>query len=54
MRTVPAELTERHEAAGWWTRETGGDLLAHRLDGYLPAQAGPSRLGEHGDLLEDR
>jgi acyl-CoA synthetase len=25
MRTVPAELTERYEAAGWWTRETMGD-----------------------------
>jgi acyl-CoA synthetase len=31
MRTVPAELTERYEAAGWWTRETMGDMLAEGL-----------------------
>jgi len=31
MRTVPAELTERYEAAGWWTRETMGDMLASGL-----------------------
>src|ERR1700678_3808258 len=31
MRTVPAELAKRYEAAGWWTRETIGDMLAHGL-----------------------
>ncbi|MDX3745475.1 AMP-binding protein [Streptomyces sp. AK08-02] len=30
-RTVPAELAKRYEAAGWWTRDTLGDLLAHGL-----------------------
>ncbi|GAA4810801.1 AMP-binding protein [Streptomyces ziwulingensis] len=28
MRKIPAELVERYEAEGWWTRETIGDLLA--------------------------
>ncbi|WP_405885208.1 AMP-binding protein [Streptomyces sp. NBC_01136] len=32
MRTMPAELIERYEAEGWWTRETIGDLLAYGLD----------------------
>jgi acyl-CoA synthetase (AMP-forming)/AMP-acid ligase II len=31
MRTIPAELVERYEAAGWWTRETIGDLLTRGL-----------------------
>jgi acyl-CoA synthetase len=31
MRTIPAELAERYEAEGWWTRETLGDLLARGL-----------------------
>ncbi|WP_329281132.1 AMP-binding protein [Streptomyces sp. NBC_01451] len=30
-RTVPAELVERYEAEGWWTRDTLGDLLARGL-----------------------
>ncbi|RBM16183.1 AMP-dependent synthetase [Prauserella sp. PE36] len=32
MRQIPAELTTRYEAEGWWTRETIGDLLARGLD----------------------
>src|SRR5215472_3297467 len=31
MRTVPAELVKRYEAAGWWTADTIGDLLARGL-----------------------
>jgi acyl-CoA synthetase (AMP-forming)/AMP-acid ligase II len=30
-RTIPAELAKRYEAAGWWTRDTIGDLLARGL-----------------------
>jgi acyl-CoA synthetase len=32
MRTIPAELTERYEAEGWWTPETIGDMLARGLE----------------------
>jgi acyl-CoA synthetase len=31
MRKVPAELVQRYEAQGWWTRDTLGDLLARGL-----------------------
>ncbi|OLT29433.1 AMP-dependent synthetase [Actinomadura sp. CNU-125] len=31
MRTIPAELAERYEAEGWWTRDTIGDLLQRGL-----------------------
>jgi acyl-CoA synthetase len=31
MRTVPPELVEQYEAAGWWTRDTLGELLARGL-----------------------
>ncbi|TDC56797.1 AMP-dependent synthetase [Actinomadura sp. KC345] len=31
MRTVPAELVERYEAEGWWTRDTLGAMLARGL-----------------------
>lgn len=31
MRTVPADLAERYEAAGYWTRDTIGDMLARGL-----------------------
>jgi acyl-CoA synthetase len=31
MRTVPADLARRYEAAGWWTRDTIGDMLARGL-----------------------
>ncbi|MEU6261333.1 AMP-binding protein [Streptomyces sp. NPDC047043] len=31
MRKIPAELTERYEAEGWWTRDTIGDLLTRGL-----------------------
>ena len=31
MRTIPAELVNRYEAEGWWTRETIGDLLTRGL-----------------------
>ncbi|MEU6140455.1 AMP-binding protein [Streptomyces sp. NPDC047081] len=33
MRKIPAELVERYEAEGWWTRDTIGDLLARGLAG---------------------
>jgi acyl-CoA synthetase (AMP-forming)/AMP-acid ligase II len=38
MRTMPAELIERYEAEGWWTRETIGDLLAYGLDAAPDAE----------------
>lgn len=31
MRKIPVELTKRYEDAGWWTRETIGDLVAGGL-----------------------
>jgi acyl-CoA synthetase len=31
MRTVPADLTKRYQAAGWWTRDSIGDMLARGL-----------------------
>ena len=31
MRTVSADLTRRYEAAGWWTRDTIGDMLARGM-----------------------
>ena len=31
MRAIPAELVERYEAAGWWTGDTVGHLLARGL-----------------------
>ncbi|MES5817661.1 AMP-binding protein [Streptomyces sp. RG80] len=31
MRRIPAELAERYEAEGWWTRDTIGDLLTRGL-----------------------
>lgn len=31
MRKIPAELAGRYEAAGWWTPDTLGDLLARGL-----------------------
>jgi acyl-CoA synthetase len=31
MRTVPADLAKRYEAAGWWTRDSIGDMLARGL-----------------------
>ncbi|HWU04807.1 MAG TPA: AMP-binding protein [Streptomyces sp.] len=33
LRTVPADLVAHYEEAGWWTRETLGDLLAGGLAG---------------------
>jgi len=38
MRTVPAELAKRYEAAGWWTADTLGDLLARGLAGAPDAE----------------
>ena len=32
MRTIPSELVERYEAAGWWAGETLGELLARELE----------------------
>jgi acyl-CoA synthetase len=31
MRTIPPELVGQYEAAGWWTRDTLGDLLTRGL-----------------------
>src|ERR1700761_7265863 len=31
MRNIPAELVTRYEEAGWWTRETLGQVLAGGL-----------------------
>lgn len=31
IRRVPEELRRRYEAAGWWTRDTMGDLLSRSL-----------------------
>ncbi|MFJ4781939.1 AMP-binding protein [Streptomyces sp. NPDC088794] len=31
MRKIPAELVERYETEGWWTRDTIGELLARGL-----------------------
>src|SRR3984885_8353021 len=31
MRNIPDELVTRYEQAGWWTRETLGQVLAHGL-----------------------
>src|SRR5258708_40084512 len=31
MRNIPDELVTRYEEAGWWTRETLVQVLAHRL-----------------------
>ncbi|HEY2089358.1 MAG TPA: AMP-binding protein, partial [Mycobacterium sp.] len=31
MRNIPDELVTRYEEAGWWTRETLGQVLAHGL-----------------------
>jgi non-ribosomal peptide synthetase component E (peptide arylation enzyme) len=33
MRTVPADLARQYEAAGWWTRDALGDLLARGMAG---------------------
>jgi acyl-CoA synthetase (AMP-forming)/AMP-acid ligase II len=30
-RTIPADLRDRYESDGWWTRDTLGDLLAEAL-----------------------
>jgi acyl-CoA synthetase (AMP-forming)/AMP-acid ligase II len=32
MRAIPAELTARYEAEGWWTQETIGDLVVRGLE----------------------
>lgn len=45
MRTIPAELVDRYEAEGWWTRETVGDLLARGL-----AAAPNARFRVHSDV----
>lgn len=31
MRRIPADLVERYESEGWWTRDTIGDLLTRGL-----------------------
>ncbi len=31
MRTIPADLVKRYEAAGWWTQDTMGELIARGL-----------------------
>jgi acyl-CoA synthetase len=54
MRTVPADLVTRYEAAGYWTRDTIGDLLARDTIGDLLAcgiAAAPDAVFQvHSDL----
>jgi acyl-CoA synthetase len=38
MRNIPAELVTRYEEAGWWTRETLGQVLAGGLHAAPDAQ----------------
>jgi acyl-CoA synthetase len=38
LRTIPPELVKRYEAAGWWTRDTLGDLLARGLEAAPDAE----------------
>jgi acyl-CoA synthetase (AMP-forming)/AMP-acid ligase II len=38
MRTIPAELVERYETEGWWSRDTLGDMLARGLAGAPDAE----------------
>jgi acyl-CoA synthetase (AMP-forming)/AMP-acid ligase II len=45
MRTVPADLARRYEAAGYWTRDTVGDLLARGI-----ATAPDTLFQVHSDL----
>ena len=45
MRTVPADLVTRYEAAGYWTRDTIGDLLARGI-----AAAPDAVFQVHSDL----
>jgi acyl-CoA synthetase len=45
MRTVPADLARRYEAAGYWTRDTIGDLLARGV-----AAAPDAVFQVHSDL----
>ena len=53
VRDLPAALAGADrllvEAGGY--RLVGNPI---RIDGYRPAYAGPPRLGEHGDLVEER
>jgi CoA:oxalate CoA-transferase len=58
---VPAaavrDLASALAGAGELLAEAGGYRLVGnpvRIDGYRPAYAGPPRLGEHGDLVEER
>jgi acyl-CoA synthetase (AMP-forming)/AMP-acid ligase II len=37
MRTIPDELVARYTAAGWWTRDTMGDLLSRGLGSHPEA-----------------
>ncbi|WP_280380976.1 AMP-binding protein [Nocardia wallacei] len=45
MRTVPEELRDRYETAGWWRRETLGDLLSRAL-----ASAPSAEFRVHSDV----
>jgi hypothetical protein len=38
MRNIPVELVTRYEEAGWWTRETLGQVLAGGLHAAPDAQ----------------
>jgi acyl-CoA synthetase len=38
MRNIPVELVTRYEEAGWWTRETLGEVLAGGLQAVPDAQ----------------
>jgi len=46
MRQVPASLVARYEAAGWWTADTLGSLLARGL-----AAAPDAAFRVHSDVL---
>jgi acyl-CoA synthetase (AMP-forming)/AMP-acid ligase II len=45
LRSVPAELVARYEEAGWWSRETLGDLLTGGL-----AKSGGVEFRVHSDV----
>ncbi|ORV81167.1 AMP-binding protein [Mycolicibacterium iranicum] len=58
MRTIPAELVRRYEQAGYWTRETLGDLLARGLAnspdaGFFVHSATRPYSGTFGDVGRD-
>ena len=58
MRRIPAELVERYEREGYWTRETLGDMLADGLKkspdaGFYVHSAMRPYSGTFGDVEHD-